>query len=75
MVINTLSAVSKIYRTCFESSIWPTNNRRVFLEALPEILDYANIALTSSDYVEPPLMTNKNIQYKQLFDALKSISI
>jgi hypothetical protein len=48
--------------------------QNVFLEALPDILDYANIAITSSDYVEP-VTANNNIQYKQLFDELKSISI
>jgi hypothetical protein len=48
--------------------------QKVFLNALPDILDYATIALTSSDYVEP-VTVNKNIQYKQLFEELKSISI
>jgi hypothetical protein len=48
--------------------------QKVFLEALPDILDYATIALTSCDYMEP-VTVNKNIQYKQLFEEFKSISI
>jgi hypothetical protein len=53
--------------------LYMAHKQQVFLEALPDFLDYANIALTS-DYVEP-LTANKNIQYKQLFHELKSISI
>jgi hypothetical protein len=48
--------------------------QKVFLEALPDILDYATIALTSYDYVEP-VTVNKNIQHKQLFEELKSICL
>jgi hypothetical protein len=32
---------------------------KVFFEALPDILDYANISLPSSDFVEPPVTANK----------------
>jgi hypothetical protein len=45
-----------------------------FLEALPDILDYANIAPTSSD-CGTAINGQKNIQYKQLYEELKSISI
>jgi hypothetical protein len=49
------------------------DQQKVYLNALPDIPDYANVALTSSDFVEPPVMANKNIQYSKLFKKLKSI--
>jgi hypothetical protein len=42
-----------------------------YLEALPEIINYAVAALTSADFVEPP--ASKNVLYHQLFEEIKGI--
>ena len=42
-----------------------------YLEALPDILNYTTVALTSPEFVDPP--ASKYIPYHQLFEELKAI--
>jgi hypothetical protein len=48
-----------------------------YLEALPRIINYAAVALTSIEFVEtpsaPPTTASKHILYSQLFEELKAI--
>jgi hypothetical protein len=42
-----------------------------YLEAMPDVMNYATNALNAIDYVEPHVNANKCIVYPQLFDGLK----
>jgi hypothetical protein len=42
-----------------------------YLEAMPEVMDYAVNVLTATDYVEVPVNANKYIVYPQLFEELR----
>jgi hypothetical protein len=44
-----------------------------YLEAMPNVMNYAIIALSAIDYVEPNVIANKCIVYPQLFDELKAL--
>jgi len=41
-------------------------------EALGDVHVYVNVAMVSSNYVEPAPTSSKSIIYRQLFDELKS---
>jgi len=44
-----------------------------YTEAMPDVMNYVTAALYLDTYIEPPVNTNKNVLYYQLFDELKSI--
>jgi hypothetical protein len=49
------------------------NQQINYLEAMPEIMDYAVHAFTATVYVEAPVNANKYIVYPQLFKNLKAL--
>jgi hypothetical protein len=51
------------------------DQQKIYLNSLPDILNYANSAMTSLDYIEPSPTADKSIQYKQLFEELKTCYI
>ena len=44
-----------------------------YLEAMPDVMNYATIALSAIEYVEPNVNANKCIVYPQLFEELKAL--
>jgi hypothetical protein len=44
-----------------------------YLEAMPDVMNYASNALNAIDYVEPNVNANKSIVNPQLFDELNTL--
>jgi hypothetical protein len=44
-----------------------------YLEAKSDVMNYATIALSAIDYVEPNVSANRCIVYPQLFEELKAL--
>jgi hypothetical protein len=44
-----------------------------YLDAMPDVMNYATYALSEIDYVEPHVNASKCIAYPQLFDELKAL--
>jgi hypothetical protein len=44
-----------------------------YLEAISDVMNYAIIALSAIDYVEPNVNANKCIVYPELFEEMKAL--
>ena len=46
---------------------------KIYIEAVPDVMNYILRILDSTSYVDPPTIANNNILYYQLYEKLKMI--
>ena len=72
---NKRSVYLKLQELRYLSYIFPIvlNQLAKYTEALSDVMNYVLSAMNSTTYVAPPLSTNKNILYFQLFEDIKAL--